>query len=157
MKYFNFGDGNESANSNDVPWHSTFNKEKGNLGTQSIVQSVFICKTGLLLIAEDFKEFTYSGKKKTDFLLEALEYFVSHPSESLPFVLECSNKREALIGTVEEYEGHSVWIQDTKGYRFLDQAEDSLLVTSTNPFIPTKSRGEPTQESTGTKRTRKAS
>jgi hypothetical protein len=130
----------ETSNSfrDEVPWHNTYNKDSKNLENESIVEKIVICDTGLLLIASDFKDFVYKNKKTYDLMLNALEFYVSKPSESLPFILRCSNKRSSDMGILDEYEGAGVWKKDPKGFIFdSGKAETKNTSTASNPFLPT--------------------
>lgn len=136
----------DSFGNRDVPWHSEYVKEKSNVGNESLVEKIIVCTTGLLIIAEDFKDYVYKGKRSYDLLIEALEHYVEKPADSIPFVVQATNKKSAELGILEDYEGSGVWMKDNKSYFFDTPKETPSIDPSLNPFMP------PTHLSNGKRR-----
>jgi len=137
-----FFDSNESNSFRDeVPWHNVYNKDPRNIGNETIVHRVVVCDTGLLLIASDFKDFVYKNKKLYEQILEALEYYVERPSDSIPLILRSCERRASDIGILDEYEGQGVWMKDPKGFIFDSHDQTSKKDSpSSNPFLPTNTK-----------------
>lgn len=135
----------------DVPWHNSYNKESNNIDNETLVEKVIICNTGLLLIGGEFKDYVYKGKKLYEQVIEALEYYVKQPGDSIPLVMKASNRRSSDIGILDEYEGSGVWLKDPKGFIFDTPGKETPSNPSSNPFLPTttKTRGRKRSGGTG--------
>lgn len=141
----------------EVPWHSSYSKIRGNVGNETIVKKCIVCQTGLLLLGEDFKDYIYKGKRTYDQIIEALEYYVSRPQDSRPFVMESTKNKSSILGIVDDYEGMGVWMKDAKGY-FFDSPQESLETDpSSNPFLPPTLSTPTSEKSSGTGKTKKTS
>lgn len=136
-----FDSSKESSNGQvEKPWHNEYSRQEGSLDNEYIVEQVILCQQGLLLLTKEFKDFVFRGKQAYKYLVEALEYFTKNPKDSIPIVLKVTQTKSASIGTIEDYEGSGTWVQESKGYRFLEHLEPLTPSTDSNPFIPPTTR-----------------
>lgn len=141
----------------EVPWHSTYAQEKGNVGNETLVTKVVLCNTGLLIIGRDFKDYVYKGKKAYDMMIEALEYYISRPTDSYPWIMEATDKKSSIIGVLEGYEGTGYWIKEKKGYSFGSDPDTETSTPSSNPFLPPTSYKPAIGKNSGTANRKKTS
>lgn len=135
VKLFFLGDNRNRNHTNEVPWHNTYNKESEVVGQEVNVSHISVCNTGLLLQSSHFKAYIFKGEKLYDLMLEALDYYVANPKESLPVMMVVTSSKQPNFGVEDSYEGDSIWKKKEATYYFTSPGT-MFVDSSTNPFLP---------------------
>jgi len=131
-----FGEDDDNNSSEDLPWLKEFMRGDGMRDDYYDVVEIYPSVKGLLLITESFKVFSFKREKSYEFILEAVEVWLS--DKTIPC---CLVVRPDAAGKTKPGLDHSVknvyWVKEGSGYRRKFNTGDGKQSTPvSNPLLP---------------------
>lgn len=146
--------GDESVNSQELPWVNEWIAQGGNVGDITFVRNLKLGENGVLVLGTEFKGFLYKRSQISKFLLEALDAWITNQVISYPLYLVAAKGGKVSLA-VEDSEAPTIWIEETKDKSYEQKRKkdraSGVVLTPSNPFLPTpppttKGKGKPKEE-----------
>ena len=139
----------EKTPSNDIPWCNDYLKKGGNIDDVCVITEIIYASSGnLILVGTDFKGCLFKGSKILDFVVEALEYWISDIESYAPIAYLEAKAGGKVAFFVEEEELKATWKQLQNGYhQSLSNGNPKLEKLLENPFLKNKTAQKPSLES----------
>lgn len=142
----------ESISEFDVPLCKDYLLQGGVVNETTTVRQVVESKTGLLLVGDLFKGLVFSNKKQFSQLKQALELYVSEPSEAAVLIIRANKNGYISVGASWEFETDYQWVVEDNSW-FFRTSYTEVVDRSANPFTR-KSEAPTSQSPTRTKKTK---
>lgn len=130
----------DKSKDDDLPWVNEFIDLGGEPNFATFVTDVRKSTKGIMVIGEDFKGFLFKGSSIHDFLLEALEAWVTNGAVNYPLFAIALADGKVNLAVDNELEP-SIWVVATKNKHWNQKRKKGKAggwkVPKSNPFLPT--------------------
>jgi len=130
----------DKGRNDELPWVNEYLDDGGEPNTASFVTDVRKSAKGIMVIAEDYKGFLFKNSSIHDFLLEALDAWITNGTINYPLFAIALEDGKVNLAVDDELEP-SVWVVVTKNKHWTQKRKkgkaDGLKVPKSNPFLPT--------------------
>jgi hypothetical protein len=141
----------DKGRNDELPWVNEYLDDGGEPNTASFVTDVRKSAKGIMVIAEDYKGFLFKNSSIHDFLLEALDAWITNGTINYPLFAIALEDGKVNLAVDDELEP-SVWVVVTKNKhwtqkekgkgRWVESSKIKPLLTNSSPHYCTYTQGK---------------